>query len=206
MILKYKYWHDMVINFSWLILDEGDSGVIFRFTDQANYYYIQISMKGLKLMRVLRGVTHLIENADTPLIISQWYRFQVSIQNQIILLSGSIEGQPDQKLAKKDWDDLPFMLRGEDRNIVRGRVGFFSNGTRTTNFDHFSTYPLKCSFEEPLEEVSYIPLECNRYRENFKSNLLQSWKQVDPVSYIGTPGNWKFLKTQPIDGIFPSLY
>jgi len=42
MILRYKEFYDQKIHFSILLKDEGKGGIIFRWIDLKNYYFLEI--------------------------------------------------------------------------------------------------------------------------------------------------------------------
>lgn len=55
MTLKFKLFYDSKIHVSFNLKDTGHFGVVFRFQDVGNFYYLDITVDKLKFCRYVLG-------------------------------------------------------------------------------------------------------------------------------------------------------
>jgi hypothetical protein len=62
-------------------------------------------------------------------------------------------------------------MQVEDQDLVKGRIGFISNGLQGLYIDSISVYARNCIKEPELPDLYLIPPECARFRENYYGQL-----------------------------------
>lgn len=66
---KFKNWWDSKVHFAFLIKDTGFGGLVFRYKDAFNYYYLRISHKGYEFCKCIAGVhSVIIRTEEKPVI------------------------------------------------------------------------------------------------------------------------------------------
>jgi len=86
-----------------------------------------------------------------------------------------IKFAPETENDDSKYDSLPEVFSFEDHAHSRGLIGLTTNGNKDFYADNFILTPTPCILEADLPPIKYIPPTCNRYRENYKGAILQTW-------------------------------
>lgn len=140
MILKYKFWADFKIHFAYRMMDEGDSGVVFRFVDSYNYYWLTIKPGKYIFGRMFDGIPTIIEEAGNQFMQDQWVRFLITGSQFFFKVYSYVETDPSDEVML-DESKLTVEIAFEDHYLARGYMGWFTNKSKGTCFDMISYIP-----------------------------------------------------------------
>ncbi len=64
-------------------------------------------------------------------------------------------------------DSMPVVIKAQDQEIARGKIGFLVNGMQGMYIDQIHAYPLDCITESEIAEITYLPPDCSRFKETY---------------------------------------
>jgi hypothetical protein len=104
--------------------EDPEAGVIWRFLDPKNYYYVRLnSLEGnLVFYRMVRGQKELIQSVDIATPKQKWHRLKVTFLNQDVTVY---------------FNEKKMISTRDSKLMSAGRMGFFTTADTISSFDDF---------------------------------------------------------------------
>lgn len=156
-----KEWADYRVGATLSSNDNDSIGIIFRYTDENNYYRFSWDLEGKsrQLIKKTDGQYALLAKDQVPYITDDFYRVE------ILALGSNLEV----------WIDGDRVFSVSDPSLRSGTIGFFCYANQGGSFDDVSVESLATG-EQLLDE-------------DFSSGLMSIWRVVDEGETSG-PSNW----------------
>jgi len=175
-------WNDVIVTARLLSHDDDAIGLLFRYTDENNYYRFSMDSQ--------RRYRRLVKNVDgnfTP----QWeddfaYEMGRVYELTIVAIGGVLRGY---------MDGVPMFIVEDDAPLTTGKIGLYCWGNNDARFSQVRVYPADKAFNDWLLD------------EPFDREIPGRWTKVDEGDQ-GGPSNWEmrdgeYQQTSDIFGTGP---
>lgn len=157
-------WADVIISAQLQSFDDDAIGILFRYSDDANYYRFSMDSQRAyrRLVKSVRGVFTVLWEDDIGYEIGRAYDVTLTVSGST--LRGHLDGIP--------------LFVVEDTDLTAGRVGLYCWGNTDAQFSRVRVYPADMAFDGWLLD------------EQFWSLIPTTWTFVDDGSVDG-PSSWQ---------------
>lgn len=189
-------WYDFTAEVDILCKSNGVAGVVFRASDNFNYYaFIIDKTKGFKaIVKVVSGSMTILKNIqDGGILLNDWHRVKITARTGNININISDIEHSNQIGTEKT-------LEVTDYTFVKGFVGLFVNGMNGFYFDNLIVKPERCwSQWTPKKDIKIMTVNANIYIEDFRGDIADKFKLIDPDSAENGPGHYTLTSEDRLD-------